>query len=377
MRSHFEVIIVGGGIAGASLAYFLGERGVADVLLLERETQPGYHASGRSAALLCEIDPIPLVQQLKVLGGAFLRRPPAGFSDTPLLDPTGIMLLFQGADGRAPQGIAATMERMGVRAEVLERAAVVERVPPLEAKELDGALWLPDDGHIDVHALLWGYLRHAKRRGAVQQFGAEVLGVRVEGGRCVGVETNAGTFHGRWVVDAAGAWAGKVAALAQASPIAVVPHRRTIVTFAPPADLRVDRWPLVESDAHSLYFAPESGGLLLSPMDEEAMEPCDAHPAEEVIAAVMERLAVLAPRLVPRAIRHRWAGLRTFAPDRVPVVGEDPRRPGFFWLAGQGGFGIESSGIIGAIAADLIVDGKTARFDASALAPGRFGEGHQ
>ncbi|TMB48511.1 MAG: FAD-binding oxidoreductase, partial [Deltaproteobacteria bacterium] len=220
-----------------------------------------------------------------------------------------------------------------------------------------GAALLPDDGHIDVHALLWGYLGHAKRRGAEQRFGAEVRGVRVEAGRCVSVVTAEGEIHARWVVNAAGAWAGKLAALAGAAPIALVPHRRTIVTFAAPVDVR--SWPMVHSDDDRLYFAPESGGLLLSPMDEEPMEPCDARPDDEVIAQGLARLAGLAPSLVPQTLRRKWSGLRTFAPDRVPVVGEDPRVRGFFWLAGQGGCGIETSGALGPVAADLLVAGKT------------------
>ncbi len=371
-RSHFDVIIVGGGIAGASVAYFLAQHGVADVLLIEREAQPGYHASGRSAAVLSEIDPLPVIQQLKVLGGAFLRHPPVGFAEHPLLDPTGILLLFHGPVWQAIRHVAPAMQELGIRVALLSPAEAVDRVAVLEIGELEGALLLPEDGHIDVHALLWGYLHQAKRRGAVQRFGLEVCGVRVEGGRCAGVETSAGTLYAPWVVDAAGAWAGRIGQLAGASPIPLTPHRRTIVTFAAPPDLKVNRWPLVESDAHALYFAPESGGLLLSPMDEEPMEPCDPQPDEEVIAGVLERLKVLAPRLVPRSLRHRWSGLRTFAPDRLPVVGEDPRLPGFFWLAGQGGCGIETSGIVGAIAADLIVEGKTARFDAALLSPVRF-----
>jgi len=149
-----------------------------------------------------------------------------------------------------------------------------------------------------------------------------------------------------------------------------VPHRRTIVVFDVPLDVRA--WPLVASDENRLYFAPESGGLKLSPMDEEPIEACDPVPDDVAVASGFERLAALAPSLVPRAVRRRWAGLRTFAPDRVPVVGEDPRLRGFFWLAGQGGCGIETSPMLGAIAADLIVDGTTARFDAARLAPSRF-----
>jgi len=369
-RRRFEVVIVGGGIAGASLAYFLTDRGVTDVLLLEREEQPGYHATGRSAATLAELDPITTLHALKVLGGQFLRQPPAGFAETPVLLRSGVMVLFKNEMWDAIRAAAPAIEQAGTRLVLLSPAQAVARVPALLAERFAGAALLPDDGHIDVHALLWGYLGHARRRGVEQRFGVEVRGVRVEAGRCTGVLTADGELAARWVVNAAGAWAGRVGMLAGAAPIALVPHRRTIVTFAAPVDVR--GWPLVQSDADRLYFAPESGGLLLSPMDEEPMEPCDARPDDEVIAQGFARLAGLAPSLVPQALRRRWSGLRTFAPDRVPVAGEDPRVPRFFWLAGQGGAGIETSGALGQIAADLLVAGKTERFDARALSPARF-----
>ena len=369
-RRRFEVIIVGGGIAGASLAYFLTERGVTDVLLLEREPQPGYHATGRSAATLSELDVVATWRELKVLGARFLRHPPPGFAETPLVVPSGVMLLFREPEWSALRQAAPAIEQAGIRLVLLSPAEAVARVPVLLVERFAGAALVPDDGHIDVHALLWGYLGHAHRRGVEQRFGVEVRGVRVEAGRCTGVLTADGELAARWVVNAAGAWAGRVGVLAGAAPIALVPHRRTIVTFAAPVDVR--GWPLVQSDADRLYFAPESGGLLLSPMDEDPMEPCDARPDDEVIARGLARLAGLAPSLVPQTLRRKWSGLRTFAPDRIPVVGEDPRVRGFFWLAGQGGAGIETSGALGPVAADLLVAGKTERFDARALSPARF-----
>ena len=342
---------------------------MTDVLLLERESQPGFHATGRSAAVLSELDENSTLQRLKVLSAPFLRNPPAGFADGPVLEPSGIMALFRDPVWTALRQAAPSIEDGGTRIELLSPADAVARVPALLPDRFDGAALLPEDGHIDVHALLWGYLGHARRRGVEQRFGVEVRGIRVDRGCCTGVVTDAGTLAARWVVDAAGAWAGRVAGLAGASPIRLVPHRRTIVVFDVAEDVR--GWPMVWSQSHHLYFAPESGGLKLSPMDEDPMDPCDPQPDERVVAAGLARLGTLAPTLVPRALRRRWSGLRTFAPDRVHVVGEDPRVPGFFWLAGQGGCGIETSPIIGQIAADLLVDGRTQRFDAALLAPGR------
>ncbi len=372
MAQSFEVVIVGGGIAGASLAYFLAERGLGDVLVLEREAQPGMHATGRSAASLVEWDAVPALRQLKRLGARFLRHPPPGFSTQPLLDPWGVLVTFQEPLWTIVRHIADELADGGTAVRVLGLAQVLERVPVLSPRWLDGGLLLPEDGHIDVHALLWGYLRHARRRGVECRCGVEVQGLIVEGGRCRGVVTAAGPIAARWVVNAAGAWAAELGHLAGAAPIPLVPHRRTIVTFAAPDGVDVRGWPLVSNESHRLYFAPESGGLLVCPMDEEPMAPCDAHPEERVVAEALDRLARLAPPLAPRALRRRWAGLRTFVPDRVLVVGEDPQVRGFFWLAGQGGCGIETSPAVGQIAADLLLDGRTERFDARLLAPARF-----
>src|SRR5207244_850214 len=162
-RRRFEVVIVGGGIAGASLAYFLAERGVSDVLILEREAQPGYHATGRSAATLAELDPITTLHALKILGGRFLRQQPAGFAETPVLLRSGVMVLFKNEMWDALRAAAPAIEQAGTRLVLLSPAQAIARVPALLAERFAGAALLPDDGHIDVHALLWGYLGHAKR----------------------------------------------------------------------------------------------------------------------------------------------------------------------------------------------------------------------
>jgi D-arginine dehydrogenase len=373
MRDQFEVVIVGSGIAGASLAYFLSQRGVTDVLVVEREAHPGYHSTGRSAAVLVEWDPIPAVQELKTQGAAFLRKPPPRFSEQRLLEPSGILVTFQEPLWSAVRQLIPSLVERGTAARLLTQREVIERITVMSAEHLDGGVWLAEDGHIDVHELLWSYLRHAGSKGVQRRCGLAVRGVRVERGRCRAVITTAGEFAARWIVNAAGAWAGEIAAWAGAAPIALTPHRRTIITFAAPDGLDVAGWPLVSDESHRLYFAPESGGLLASPMDEEPTEPCDAQPDQLVIAETIERLATLTPRLVPRTLRRSWAGLRTFSPDRTLVVGEDPLVKGFFWLAGQGGCGIETSGVVGQIAADLLLDGHTERYNAALLAPGRFG----
>jgi D-arginine dehydrogenase len=371
-RSRYEVAIVGAGIAGASLAYFLARRGVGDVLLLEREGNLAYHSTGRSAASLSTLDSHPTLFALKLLAAPFFAAPPADFSPHPLLKTSGVLQLFGAAGWALLERQAGALRGAGLAFEMLSPAAARRRVPALEG-EFAGAAWIPGDGRIDVHEILQSYLRHARAAGAEVRVGTEVTGFATTAGRLSGVRLGGGDeVEAGMIVDAAGAWAGEIARLADASPIPIVPHRRTLFTFGAPAGLECGDWPLVASEPHSIYFTPEAGELMLSPMDEEPIAPCDPTPDDGVIAAAIERFRDLAPTLVPRSIHRRWSGLRSFAPDRAHVVGEDPRRPGFFWLAGQGGCGIETSPAVGRIAADLIVDGRTDHFDASRIAPARF-----
>src|SRR5215470_7740233 len=189
---QFDVIIIGSGIAGASLAYFLTARGVRDVLLLEREEQPGYHSTGRSAAVLVEWDPIPALQELKIQGGAFLRHPPDGFNEQPLLVPHGILVTFQEPVWSGARTVVPILTARGTAAHELSAAEVIARVPVLAPEYVDGGVWLPEGGHIDVHELLWSYLRHAVQRGARRLCAAEVRAICSAGGRVRSVVTDAG-----------------------------------------------------------------------------------------------------------------------------------------------------------------------------------------
>jgi len=373
-KSSYELIIIGCGIAGASLAYFLTEQGMIDILILEKEEQPGYHATGRAAAVLVEFDFIPSVLQLKMLSAGFLRRPPDGFSENPVLRQSRILIMFQGSLWELAQQIVSELRQAGTVVNVLSQQEVVSMVPVVSHENFDGALFFPEDGHMDVNELLWSYIRHAKRRGAKLSLAEEVQGIRVERGRCRGVISSAGEYQSRWVVNASGAWAGNIRKLAGPTPIQLTPYRRTIITFAAPKGLVVKDWPLTADLTHMLYFSPESSGLLASPMDEEPMEPCDARPDEIVIAQTIERLKQLTPRLVPKSISRKWAGLRTFAPDQAMLIGEDPIVKGFFWLSGQGGSGIETSPAVGQIASDLIIRGSTELMDVQPISPVRFTE---
>ena len=370
-----EVIVVGAGIAGASLAYFLACRGRgAGVVILEREEQPAVHSTGRSAAMAVELHHDPIVRSLIHRGVGFLESPPADFAEAPVYDPVGVLAPAEGAAWTDLRRFGEVLAAEGITVAEVSPDDVIRRVPVLERARMEGALCLPGNGHIDVHGLLSGYLARARRAGAELRCNVEVKSLAVERGRCVGVETNKGPLRARWVAIAAGAWSGALSATAAgAAPIDLQPRRRTAISFAAPTGVDPRRWPVVDCDWRGVYFKHESGGFLASPMDQEPSVPCDAAPTEEAVADAIEKLRLIAPAIVPGALRRKWAGLRTFAPDERPVVGPDPRLPGLFWVAGQGGVGIETSPVLGDLAAAALIEGKTADDPLGrALSPARF-----
>jgi D-arginine dehydrogenase len=248
----------------------------------------------------------------------------------------------------------------------------VKKNPALEPAFLDGGVFIRDDGVLDVHALLWGFLNGAKRAGAKLELDAEVTGIRVEDHRVRGVVTPGGEIACRRVVNAAGAWANSIAAFAGAKPLPLTPCRRHIIVTQPQDDFPIQDWPLTMDTTRHFYFRPESGGILASPMDQEPMEPCDAQTDELQVAKAADFLTRFTPKIAPKTITNKWAGLRTIAADNAPVIGEDPEVKGFFWCAGQAGHGMETSPALGAIAADLLLEGTTRRFPSELIAPDRF-----
>lgn len=364
-----EIVIVGAGIAGTSLAHFLAEAGQPSVLVVEREAQPATHASGRSAEALVEVELDPIWQPLLGESARFFRAPPPAVAPRSLLNPTGVINLVDDSERAVIAAALPEIRRLGIAAELLAPREVRARLPFVSEPEFAGALWLPHSGRLAVGALVSGYLGSAQARGTELWLGTSVTAVETTGGRVSGVETTRGRVGCRVLVAAAGAWASELAGMAGATAVPLTPMRRTVIAFDAPAGFATDGMPLVSYDSRGVYVATEGSGLIACPMDEEPVAPCDARPEATAIELALERLGHLAAPLVPRAIRGARAGLRTFAPDRRLVIGEDPARPGFFWLAGQGGTGIETSPAVGRLAAEMITRGRTAD---PALSPARF-----
>jgi D-arginine dehydrogenase len=343
MSDRCDVLIVGAGIAGSSLAFELAAQ--RDVVLLEREAQPGYHSTGRSAAMLSATYGAPPVQALARASYGFLKSPPPGFAETALLSARGMLQL-----ARQDQ-LAALEAAHSAAVRRLDRAAVCDLVPLLDPAYVAGGLLEADATAIDVAALHGGYLRGVRRQGRLIT-DAEVTAIaRTAGGWRI--ESTGGVFCARVLVDAAGAWADELARMAGVAPIGLVPKRRTAILLEPPDGLDPSSWPMVIDLDERFYIKPEGGLLLVSPADETPVAPCDVQPEEIDVAHAVARYEEATGRTV-RRIGHRWAGLRSFVADHLPVVGPDPEAPDFVWLAGQGGAGIMTAPALARIAAAQI-----------------------
>lgn len=367
--SDFDIAIIGAGIAGASLAAEISAH--SSVVVIEAESQPGYHSTGRSAAFWDESYGGPGVQPLTTASGPFLLRPPADFHDRPLMHPRGALHIGTDVDRAEAANMLTDFEQSGVEIHQLEGASLEQHVPGIRGDWTHG-LWEPDCCDIDVGGLHGAYLRQAKRVGAILQCNAPLRTAAWKNGNW---SIAAGDFNctAGTLVNAAGAWADNIASVAGVQPLGIQPYRRTIAQLSVepvvPADL-----PLVIGLDGSFYFKPDAGGKLwLSPHDETAIVACDVAPEELDVAIAIDRLQQVVDWDVKR-VEHKWAGLRSFAPDRLPVIGRDVENPEFFWLAGQGGFGIQTAPAVAKLAASLLFDGLSGpdRVDATRYAPDRF-----
>ena len=369
-----DFLVVGAGMAGASAAYWLAERG--RVVVLEREDAAGYHTTGRSAAMYMETYGGPLTRGLAVASRDFFDAPPSAFAASPLLSPRPVLYV-----GRADQSGALDRFHDEHRRRVptlarLDAGETLGQGVPLRADHAAGAVLELGAEEIDVAALHQGYLRGLRARGGTLVTEAQVTALAREGGLWR-AETAAGVHAAPVLINAAGAWCDTVAQLAGVAPIGLQPKRRTAFIFDGPADGDVGDWPMVHDIEDSFYLKPDAGRLLGSPADETPSDPCDAYPEELDIAIGADRI-MQATTLEIRHIRNKWAGLRSFVRDREPVAGFDDGAEGFFWLTGQGGAGIMTAPALGAAAAALaageaVPEATAARgITAAALAPSRL-----
>ena len=357
----YDFAIIGAGIAGASLAAGLAPHGT--VLMLEAEERAGYHATGRSAAFWTESYGGPLVQPLTTASFDFLDR-------HGLLADRGGLTLARESEAERLEEFARTFEALGVRVEGLNRAELVGRLPGLKSEWTCGA-YEPDCRDIDVAGLHQLYLADAKRAGAELWLRAELAAAERQGKGWKVTLADGRTVAARILINAAGAWADPVAQRAGIAPIGIAALRRTVVQLRMgtpvPSDL-----PLVMGFDGSFYFKPESGKLWLSPHDEVPSPPCDAAPEEIDVATAIDRFERVIDWPIA-ALEHKWAGLRSFAPDRLPVYGFDGQEPRFLWFAGQGGFGIQTAPAAADLAVRLLLDQAAGAIDPAPYSPLRFG----
>ena len=345
-----DFLVVGGGIAGASLGYWLARHG--RVILLERESQPGYHSTGRSAALFAESYGPRQVRALTLASRAFFDAPPAGFADHPLLSPRGVLIVAtQGQEARLNADWEVLRTVSGAM-RLLRGKEACAMVPVLRPEKVIGAIHDPGAADIDVDALHQGYLRGLRRDGGTVVCGAEVTALRREGGGWL-LDAGEQRYAAPVVVNAAGAWADEVARRAGVATIGLTPKRRSAFTFAAPEGLDAARWPLATGIAEDWYFKPDAGMLLGTPANADPVLPHDVQPEELDIATGIHRIEEATTLTIRRPLRV-WAGLRSFVDDGDLVGGAEPAVPDFFWVAGQGGYGIQTSPAMGEACAALV-----------------------
>ena len=345
-----DVLVIGAGMAGASLAYFLSAS--RRVVVVEAESQPGYHSTGRSAAMFMESYGTPTVRALTRASRAFYMSPPTGFASTALLRPRGALLVAAPDQETLLDSSEAELRSHAPQLQRLDRAAVLARVPVLRPEQVIGGLFDPDAADIDVHALHQGFLRGARANGARIETSARVTALARDAGGWR-VATPQHQWRATVVVDAAGAWADEVAQLAGVATIGLQPRRRAAFLFAPPAGVATTDWPCVVGLDESWYFKPDAGVLLGSPANADPVAPHDVVPEELDIATGIARIETMTTLTIRRP-SHTWAGLRSFVADGDLVAGFDPGAPGFFWLAAQGGYGIQTAPAMGALCAAQI-----------------------
>ncbi|WP_233096726.1 FAD-dependent oxidoreductase [Pseudomonas sp. MF6787] len=371
----FDFAIIGGGIAGASLAYRLA--GQASVVVLERESQPGYHATGRSAAMFMESYGTPQIQALTRASRGFYEQPPAAFTEHALLEPRGCLYIAGQEQQSLLQQAFATSRAQAGNVSLIDTEQALALVPCLRPEAVAGAMLENDARDLDVHALHQGFLRAMRRAGGVLHCDAQLNVATREGLQWHLVLADGRQLRARHLVNAAGAWADQVAQQCGVPPVGLQPCRRSAFTFDGPENTDFSRWPAVIGIDESFYFKPDAGQLLGSPANADPVPPQDVMPEELDIATGIYHIEA-ATSLTIRRPRHSWAGLRSFVGDGDLVVGWDNHCEGFFWLAAQGGYGIQSAAGVSQLACSQLLDlplPETLRHqgvEPQRLAPGRL-----
>ncbi|HZF34702.1 MAG TPA: FAD-binding oxidoreductase [Candidatus Angelobacter sp.] len=364
-----DFLVIGAGISGAAAAYELAPHG--KVIVLEAEPAPGYHSTGRSAALYTKNFGSPTVRAFNGASLPFLSAPPPGFAEHPLLTPRGALTIGRADQQREIEEHVALGAADGSIIE-LSQAEALRRAPHLKPEAVAFAAYEDGVMDMDVAAIHQGFLRGLKARGGTVACDAGVTALDRRNGAWQ-AETPAGAFTAPIVINAAGAWADNVAALAGAKPVGLVPKRRTAIIVELPNGTDTRGWPAVDEAGYGCYCKPETGRVMASPADATPVEPCDVQPEDLDVAIIADWLE--RSTLIPvRRIARRWAGLRCFVADDGPVCGFDDEADGFFWLCGQGGYGIMMASSLGRATASLIERGELpADIAATGVAPSDIG----
>ncbi|TNF06466.1 MAG: FAD-binding oxidoreductase, partial [Pseudomonadales bacterium] len=346
---HCDYLIIGGGIAGASTGYFLAGHG--KTIVLEREAQPGYHSTGRSAALYTVAYGTPQVRALTAASRTFYDAPPAGFSDHPLLTPRGELVVDFSGDAAELQRQFEQARQQVAEARLLSAEQACAMVPVLRRERVRGALYDPSAADIDTAALHQGYLRGIRQQGGEIHCDREVLAISrsAEGWQ---VDCAGQRYSATLLINAAGAWCDQIAQLAGLPGIGLQPRRRAAFTFQAGEGIDCQNWPALVSLDESFYFKPDAGLLLGSPANADPVAAHDVQPEELDIALGIHQIETHTSLQIRRP-EHTWAGLRSFVADGDLVGGFDAQAAGFFWVAAQGGYGIQTSAAMGQACAAL------------------------
>jgi D-arginine dehydrogenase len=350
-----DFLIIGGGIAGLSAAAQLARHG--KVLLVEGEASLGYHASGRSATFYhFGLGNAP-VRALTACSRDFFERPPEDFAEAPLCRPTPALFI---ARENAVEALAAMEAGMKLYTDTTSRVSLsqVEALCPILKTGPSGVVEaVVDTGgrRLDADGLLQGYARALKRAGGEVHTGQRIVSVKREGSSWTITSEKGEQFAAPILINAAGAWADALAGMAGVAPIGIQPKRRTIIQFDPPSGMEIADWPFVKAAIDEFYMLPESGRIMASPVDEVDSDPVDAAPEDYDLALAAWQVEEYTKLSVSR-IAHRWAGLRSFVADRVLVAGFEPEAEGYFWLAGQGGYGLQTAPTMARCVESLLCD---------------------